>query len=274
MLHVILTRFNIASPGREVAIRNSPGWLDRRFGLFEQFCLPSIAGQTERNFHWLIYFDKDTPAEFRERIERDRQIFNFTPRYVAMFDKAMIAEDVRALASPGEQLIVTTRLDNDDALSNDFVARVQATAADASAQTVLNFTQGIAMRKGRLYTAADHSNPFTSLVERDLASVETIWAKAHHELGEKWTIKQVPGRPVWLQVVHGENVANRIKGRLVSQVDVIQAFKMRDDVAAERVHGGVILFDRLFAAPARAAREVAIKLIKPAVMLVRDHHGK
>ena len=98
MLHVILTRFNIASPGREVAIRNSPGWLDRRFGLFEQFCLPSIAGQTERNFHWLIYFDKDTPAEFRERIERDRQIYNFTPRYVAMFDKAMIADDVKALA--------------------------------------------------------------------------------------------------------------------------------------------------------------------------------
>lgn len=265
MLHVILTRFNIASPGREVAIRNSPGWLDRRFGLFEQFCLPSIAGQTERNFHWLIYFDKDTPAEFRDRIERDRQIYNFTPRYVAMFDKAMIADDVKALATPGEALIVTTRLDNDDALSNDFVAQVQAAAKDAPAQTVLNFTQGIAMRKGRLYTAADHSNPFTSLVERDLASVETIWAKPHHELGQKWKITQVARRPVWLQVVHGENVINRIKGRLVSDIEVIESFKIRSDVAPQRMSGATLAFDHLVAAPVRALREALFKTIKPLV---------
>lgn len=265
MLHVILTRFNIASPGREVAIRNSPGWLDRRFGLFEQFCLPSIAGQTERNFHWLIYFDKDTPAEFRDRIERDRQIFNFTPRYVAMFDKAMIADDVRALAQPGEDLILTTRLDNDDALSNDFVARVQDVAKDARAKTVLNFTQGIAMRKGRLYTAADHSNPFTTLVERDLAGVETIWAKPHHELGHKWEIAQVDGRPVWLQVVHGENVINRIKGQLVSDIDVVDSFRIRSDVAPERVGAAGVLFDHLFAAPARSLRELVFKTIKPLV---------
>lgn len=270
MLHVILTRFNIASPGREVAIRNSPGWLDRRFGLFEQFCLPSIAGQTVRDFHWLIYFDKDTPAEFRERIERDRQIYNFTPRYVGLFDKAMIAEDVRALAAPDEQLIVTTRLDNDDALSSDFVGRVQAAAIDAPAQTVLNFTQGIAMRGGRLYTASDHSSPFTSLVERDLAGIETIWAKSHHELGEKWTIVQVPSKPLWLQVVHGENVTNRIKGKLVSDVEIIDSFKIRGDVAPRPVGSGTVLWDHAVLSPFRQVREAGVRLIKPIVVRLRD----
>lgn len=270
MLHVLLTRFNIASPGREVAIRNSPGWLDRRFGLFEQFCLPSIAGQTERNFHWLIYFDKDTPAEFKERIERDRAIFNFTPRFVAMFDKALIADDVRALAKPGEDLIVTTRLDNDDALSSDFVHRVQAAAVDAPAQTVLNFTQGIAMRNGRLYTASDHSNPFTSLVERDLPTMETIWAKSHHELGEKWTIVQVPSQPLWLQVVHGENVTNRIKGKLVADTDIIDSFKIRSDVAAHRVSPAGVFWDHAVVSPVRKLREFGIKLIKPVVVRIRD----
>nr|ABW74900.1 putative glycosyl transferase [Sphingomonas sp. ATCC 53159] len=270
MLHVILTRFNIASPGREVAIRNSPGWLERRFGLFEQFCLPSIAGQTERNFHWLIYFDKDTPVEFRERIERDRQIFNFTPRYVAMFDKAMIAEDVRALATAGETLIVTTRLDNDDAVSSDFVARVQDAAKEAPAQTVLNFPHGIAMRGGQLYTASDHSSPFTSLVEKDVAGIETIWAKPHHELGEKWTIRQVPSKPLWLQVVHGENVTNRIKGKLVSDIDIINMFKIRSDVAARPVAAGAILWDHAVRTPIRRFREFGIRLVKPIVVRIRD----
>ena len=30
--HVVTTRFNLATPGRESAFRNRPGWLAERFG--------------------------------------------------------------------------------------------------------------------------------------------------------------------------------------------------------------------------------------------------
>ncbi len=49
--HLILTRFNLATPGRESAIRNRPGWLAERFDLFERICLPSVASQTCRDFN-------------------------------------------------------------------------------------------------------------------------------------------------------------------------------------------------------------------------------
>ncbi|WP_299134485.1 glycosyltransferase [uncultured Amaricoccus sp.] len=58
--HVIQTRFNMPSPGRESQIRARPGWLAGRFELFERYCLPSIAAQSLKDFHWVIYFDAAT----------------------------------------------------------------------------------------------------------------------------------------------------------------------------------------------------------------------
>ncbi|WP_230279980.1 glycosyltransferase [Croceicoccus sp. Ery15] len=269
MRHLVLTRFNIASPGREVAIRNSPGWLDRRFDLFEKYCLPSMAGQANRNFEWLIYFDSGTPASFRERIERDRSICPFTPRYVPMFDGQTAAHDVRPLLANGVGPVLTTRLDNDDAVASDFIDRIQQEGASAPALTVLNFTNGIAMRDGLLYHAQDRSNPFTTLVEHDLAAVDTIWGKPHHQLGDKWTIRQVGGPPVWLQVVHGENVTNRIKGRLVAETAVVDSFRLADRVAVVRPGALSVAVDHAVLAPWRRLREAAFRAIKPLVVKVR-----
>lgn len=271
MLHVILTRFNIASPGREVAIRNSPGWLARRFDLFEQYCLPSVSGQIQKDFHWLIYFDSATPAEFRDRIEAAQKIHPFVARFVDFFDKQMIAEDVKALVSSRETLIVTTRLDNDDAIASDFTARVQTAAREAPADTVLNFTRGIAMRKRRLYTAVDHSNPFTSLVERNPTKLTTIWAKPHHQLEEAWAIRQIAGDPAWLQVVHGENVTNRIKGQLVGAINIIESFRIREDVAAKPATLLAVALDRVLLSPWRTVREAIFRAIKPLVLRLRSN---
>ncbi len=45
------------------------GWLEDRVELFERYCLPSVAAQTDRRFSWIIYFDPQSPAWLRQRIE-------------------------------------------------------------------------------------------------------------------------------------------------------------------------------------------------------------
>ncbi|WP_442678710.1 glycosyltransferase [Sphingomonas sp. ASY06-1R] len=263
MLHVVLTRFNIASPGREAPIRNSPGWLDRRFELFERYCLPSVASQSIDNFAWIIYFDHNTPERFRKRITSAQSEFNFTARYVEYFDGNMAPADVNALDQPSNGLVVTTRLDNDDAIARNFLARVQEAATLATDGTVLNFTNGLALREGRLYTAVDFSNPFTSLVERGSGPARTIWAAKHHELHQRWNIQQVGGAPAWLQVVHGENVTNRIKGRRLSDTNLINSFKLADDVALEPVSRLGLVRENVILGPTRSLRERLVKFVKP-----------
>ena len=82
--HVILTRFNVATPGREAAFRNLPSWLENRFDLFERNCLPTVAGQTSRNFKWLVYFDPATPAAFKAKIESYRALVAFHPLFAGI----------------------------------------------------------------------------------------------------------------------------------------------------------------------------------------------
>lgn len=267
-VHILLTRFNVATPGREAPIRNTPGWLDRRFELFERYCLPSIAAQTELDFSWLIYFDSQTPDKFRERIERDREIFCFEPKFVDLFEIDEIVDDLAKSVPVKPDLLLSTRLDNDDAVSRDFIERTHRAAEDAADGTVLNFTKGLAMRNGAIYSARDRSNPFTTLVEREPVSPKTIWSAQHHELGHKWRLEQVEGPPVWLQVVHGENVTNRIKGKRLSARVLVNRFSISSDIETSADQSLRMALDNLVLHPVREIREKVWRLIKPALKAI------
>lgn len=261
MQHFVLTRFNIASPGRESTIRNSPGWLDRRFELFERYCLPSMAAQDSPRFSWLIYFDKDTPDQFRQRIAAAQDIVPFEPRFVGLFDIGIAVDDVRARLDPAQPRIITTRLDNDDAVARDFLSRVRQQAARLPDGSVINFTNGVALRHGRLYAASDTSNPFTSLVEQS-EGAQTIWSAKHRDLERLWNLAQVSDASCWLQVVHGENVANRIKGARLSDAEVLANFAIDPETPIEATSRSALLADRLVTYPARCLREGAIGLAR------------
>lgn len=260
---MILTRFNIASPGREAPIRNKPGWLERRFELFERFCLPSVAGQSSLAFDWLILFDIDTPVEFKQRVKDAQSIFPFHARFLPPVTLATIVEDLKAISPPRSERLLTTRLDNDDAIASDFVERIQKEAGSREDGTVLNFTRGLALSRGKLYSAIDTSNPFTSLVESYGNDVKTIWSAQHQDLGRKWRLVQVSGDPAWLQVVHGENVTNRIRGRRLHKSSLTDRFRLagKMDLAPTSKIG--IALENAVLVPLRAAREALFKALKP-----------
>lgn len=261
MQHFVLTRFNIASPGREAPIRNAPGWLARRFDLFEAYCLPSMAAQEQGTFRWLIYFDEQTPEEFRSRIAAAQAIVPFDAIFVGPFRASLAALDVAARLTVETGRIVTTRLDNDDAVSRDFLVRVRQEADRFPDGTIINFREGIALQNGRLYTATDGSNPFTSLVEQ-ASTAATIWAAPHTELAARFPLQQVVTEPCWLQVVHGENVANRIKGKRLADKDVLSRFALGRTVRVEPTGNASLVIDRAVIHPARQFRETAIRLAK------------
>lgn len=261
MQHFVITRFNIASPGREVAIRNTPGWLGRRFDLFEAYCLPSMAAQLPGHFKWLIYFDEKTPDTFRARIEQARKQVAFEPIFVGPSRMSRVVSDVKARLETNQGRLVTTRLDNDDAVSRDFLERIRGEAKALPDRTIINFREGIALNNGRLFAAADPSNPFASLVER-AADAETIWAVSHTELGTRFPIRQIITEPCWLQVVHGENVSNRIKSRRLADKDIAARFALSPEVTIHATSSGALLLDRMLIYPMRTLREMAIRRAK------------
>jgi hypothetical protein len=126
--HFVLTNFNVALPGvgadRRGATVRDAAWLDERCDLFERFCLPSMRGQSCREFDWLVRWEE--PADRRHAA----RIAGYAGQAGLRLVDASLSfrRAVAAALAPGDEAVLTTRLDNDDALHHDALARLRAAA--------------------------------------------------------------------------------------------------------------------------------------------------
>ncbi len=213
--HALLTRFNLPTPGHEGYIRAAPHWLENRFELFERYCTPSVLSQTCKNFRWIIYFDPQTPDWAKTKIEAYARGSVFHAIYREEVPKPVLLADIASVfGGPCEQLL-TSSLDNDDMLARFFVERLQEAARGGSrARTIYNYPLGYTYAAGCLYRHRDLSNAFASMCEPSAGAL-TIWHDWHTRLRRYGPMVQLSAEPAWVQVIHGRNVSNRIRGWLV-----------------------------------------------------------
>jgi hypothetical protein len=207
--HFVLTRFNVRVGLGGLGVNSD--WLAARIALFERYCRPAMRAQTCSNFTWLVFVDADTPSEQKRRIES--LLKPTVPVYVdGPFSVATVQAAVLANRRRGRQFVITTRLDNDDAVSCGFIADVQRRFVRQPFAFV-NPTYGYELANGRLYWRADPANPFVSLIERcGKSSPETALLCAHEQVRLSGPVEQMKGKPKWLQVVHEHNLVNTRRG--------------------------------------------------------------
>lgn len=264
--HVVMTRFNMPTPGRESQIRNRPGWLEGRFDLFERYCLPSIAAQTapREAFHWMVFFDVETPQVFRDRIERCREVFPFRPYFTEFFQAEGWPRSVRETLAPATPWLLTTRFDSDDALSVDHVARLQAAVAAAAPteRVSFNLTEGVIVENGRVYAHSHPCNAFASWFEPWDAAARTCMSINHMRMAEVGPIRQVAGPAAWLQVVHGGNVSNKVRGRRVGPEAVRGRFPPAVLGPLQPVSAPAMALENLVLTPLRSARDALVARLR------------
>lgn len=215
--HVILTRFNVPTPGRESLIRAQNGWLSSRIELFEKYCLPSVMAQTNRNFEWIIYFDPESPQWFMDWIDRVSVGQQFHPMFRTSISRSEMLADISLVTGATADMLLTTNLDNDDGLAVDFVQRLQGAVSGRRRQAIY-LTRGIILHGHNTYLRVDRANAFCSVVEPWDAPV-MAWAEWHNRLGKTMPVRELGGPPAWLQVIHGNNVSNTVHGRLVQPAE-------------------------------------------------------
>jgi hypothetical protein len=268
--HVLLTRFNLPSVGVESIIRAREGWLRDRVELFERYCLPSVRGQTNQQFNWLVYLDPESPVWLKDRIARLSADGIFTPLYRASVSRKELASDVHSVSGAHRSQLLTTNLDNDDALANDFVERLQG-ADPPDEATAIYLVDGLIKRGNRVFRRTDRRNAFCSVRETWDGPV-TCWADWHNLLGERMAVLEVEGEPAWLQVIHDFNVSNRVRGRRVPPEPYRQAFSgLLDDVAAPTPLE--VVGDIMVAGPPRHLRESGRAVLKRLVMTAVGKEG-
>ncbi|MDV8146979.1 glycosyltransferase [Arthrobacter sp. B10-11] len=204
--HFLLTRFNT-----RLEERASEEWLRHRIRYFESLCRASVLSQTNKKFRWLIYFDAERAEWFQKEVDR-LGAGVFEPIWIdgpLTPEKAAAAVEERTSAP----WVITTRVDNDDALARDFIEAVQAQFGREDHQFI-NFQAGLQMSDGgEVYYRSDPSGPFISLIERRTDKpLKAVYVGRHDKISEFGPIRQVVAHPMWLQMVHGLNIGNALRG--------------------------------------------------------------
>ncbi|KAB7766667.1 glycosyltransferase [Xanthomonas maliensis] len=157
--HAVITRFSYRHSTTRAGLdgvlvsvlRRDPLQPDRlafRYSLFELTCLPSLLAQTEQNFDWFIIVDPALPSHWRQRLQA--LVSGRTRTHLHDYDPA---EDLtktdwlQRYAPPQTCQVLTTLLDDDDALPADFIETLQRAVGEQDGMLAPVVT--LASRKSR-----------------------------------------------------------------------------------------------------------------------------
>jgi len=203
--HVLVTRFNVRVPEwRKVdksgqAVR-ADNWMAHRFGLFDQYTVPSVLAQTCHEFLWVVLFDIRTKEKWVEKAE---SYGCFQAYYV---DNWLADLQQLLRLSPSEWLL-TSRLDNDDAIAPKFIATVQSAAQER--KEFLNIPNGYVIRRNKRNKPAQHTaNPFISYVEPTKEAQSVYFTPHGRAMSKHAPIRQITTQRLWYQIIHERNYLN------------------------------------------------------------------
>lgn len=195
--------------------------LERRFRLFEGICLPSLMAQSDKDFRLVFLLAKDLPKPWRNRLDKlidalpGAQVVERPP----MNHYPAIREAFEEVPSTGYTHRTTFRLDDDDAVSLDYIAQLKALAAKLKAIPAKDEPIGIAFNKGLYLTYSKQGTEYHKAAERTPLSIGTalmapvnfsknIYAYNHRALGQYHDTWMDQSDFVYLRSLHRDNKSN------------------------------------------------------------------
>jgi len=206
-------------------------WMVDRKKIFLNYCYKSIINQTEKDFEWLIFFDKETPVKelaFYKGLENDNIKIFITNEKKLKKERLEIIKKI--LLQNKNDYVITTRLDNDDSLHKNFVLITKIMAKKMlgiwELPFAINFPIGYChdtINKETRLSPFEESNPFISVVEKSNMDIKTVLQGQHLSISNKMNTKQViEDIHYWIRIIHKHNVSNRMPSG--SKVKISKSF--------------------------------------------------
>ncbi|WP_369996273.1 glycosyltransferase [Winogradskyella sp.] len=245
--HYLITRFNLRNKNWEVTKNNETlltrEWMTHRIGLFKNFCLPSVASQTNTDFQWLLFFDQTTDDDFKQELEALLEPYpHFKSFYVDGMDafhpsiKAYVSED-----SKDNSHIITSRIDNDDCIHRDYIDSIQQQfkSQDFMAIDVLK-GYSLQISPEIMLGKKEHIfNPFISLIEKNEAP-KTVWFSDHNMWKKESRRIEIANKRLWMSIIHEKNKVNEFDGYDNVDWHKIKSDFILSDHIAEKVTSEIV----------------------------------
>lgn len=224
--HIVMTRFNLAirfgcTKRADSTVPFQRPWLnedylDKRFEIFERYTLRAMKQQTEKNYEWLVLFHKETPDRYKQKIrEYQNELSQLTPLFFNDEQCADMSEVIRDYLREkyrGYDL-VTTRIDNDDFIHQQFIERIQQDAMlwNRSEDIIISYENGLQydIRSGDILRYDYWKNHFISLF--DVSGQRKHIFDYNHDaidMADILSIRKKTEFPIWVEIITDSNYSN------------------------------------------------------------------
>lgn len=225
--HFIITLFNLknfldGSNQESIWLQ----WTEDRIKLFQEFCLPSVVNQTNKDFTWLLYFDISSPLAIKEYVHDITRNYPFIQIIYANSYEGFLKQYIDDLKlKTTSNWVLQTRFDNDDILHQCAIDTIQA-KAKLKHQTFINLSSGYTFEQSSGYLSHYFYSmgPFLTIVEDTNKVMQGIYKVNHWQWpGLKLSIgleflKRIKiiktdvvfylDKPLWIQYIHQNNMHN------------------------------------------------------------------
>lgn len=194
--------------------------LEGRFALLEKLPLPSLAAQTDQNFHLLIICSDVMPdwaqarlAEICERV-MPAKTYTVAPRRFGFAHMHFMRLLKRRY---GQGRIIQTVLDDDDGFSTDFIASVRQELAQMEPVASENDMRFVSFARGygfdlspenpAEYGLFRHRYPYINLgltMVTDVAG-KNLLSISHRKTPKEHACRLVEGQPMFVRSLHASN---------------------------------------------------------------------
>lgn len=233
--HFIITRFNLPhinykTDKNKVKVLTDE-WLRFRLDLFKKYCFPSIANQTNQDFVWLAYFDSKSPQYLLDEIKYfSRVLPSFKPFFCDEIEevKPALLIDIRSYLKSETTHIITTEIDNDDAINRNFVQLVQS-KFKPSPLSCIDTINGVCMSIDPFFILSKYQlrgTPFISVIE-EVTNFRTLIVRNHSHWVDTDFI-EIHDENMWLQVIHSKNIINTlVVDKYITDISIIDDFSIK-----------------------------------------------
>ena len=237
--HFIITRFNLKNNDWNVDKNNNvicdDDWLNFRFDIFEKTCFNSIKNQSNLNFKWLVYFDIETPNNYKKRIESLNNDFpQFKPIYKESNQVFLndLSKDIKGFTN--KEYIITTRIDNDDAFHYKAIEKIQE-QFNYQDSIIINLPWIVCfdLLNKKMSKHFFVSNPFISLLEKKTVNTfQTVFCKAHNDWRKSHQIINInDNKSYCFQLIHERNIYNQMEGDFIYDKKITKQFNLLIDLS-------------------------------------------
>ena len=221
--HFIFSRWNLLDSTTTIynnpSIPDPEAWMEHRMKLFNEYCLPNMMLQNG-DFTWLLAFAPGTPKWITDE-------YATFPHVKIIFEYPR--DWLRRQPIKNGEWIITSRVDNDDTVSINYIERVQERFNEKFLLVDADGRQRDLIT-GKYYTVDRWGNnsPFISLIEQvgtDWMSIssdpnekrlitdriKTVYWCSHSKMEWHFPSVKIPEK-LYIMNIHDRNICNKIVG--------------------------------------------------------------